>query len=537
MLRSGFSRRSILVAGLGAASLGAAGVPALGATPRLKLDDRQMGQLAFIDAIARQLPGDWSHMGAEEPGQGDFDSYRYQLAMMSYTLSLAHYHYTPAWRDRHHETSRLLIEKMLRFDVWGYWEMTSRGAKLFDPDLQQLGPGWIDPVRSQNIMYSGHLYQMVATHHMLFGAGEFEKPGSILFEYDPVARGMGKQTFSYDIHALTSQLLDLFRLSGWRGIECEPNAIFPECNQHPILALKLYDALYGTNHFRDVGNRFMERFETLGYLGENSSYLSFLLVKQNETVRWDEAWGDGWTGTFLHGWNRGVAARAYAAQKPRFISRVADGLATIRMPERQHGYSHGHGFMATVAAEVGNEEMRDALLSYADAYWNPTWDGEALFYPRNDNYRHVNDADGIWRRVQPLTANGLLGLARMGGRDRLFEMFDRPRTSAQLREPCLERVDYPAVHVRHAKFDRLAETLHVTLRPGRKSSAAFRTSLSISNLDRGRRFKLATSHWGDVRDEALLDGREADVRGRWNENRLDVEMQIEGEVDFTFQYL
>lgn len=110
------------------------------------LDKRQLGQLAFIRRLALQLPGDWSHMGAEEPGQGGFDAYRYQLAMMSYALAIAQHHYTPAWRNGHRETSRRLIDKMLRFDVWSCWELTSRGARVTEPGLVVLRPGSIDAV-------------------------------------------------------------------------------------------------------------------------------------------------------------------------------------------------------------------------------------------------------------------------------------------------------------------------------------------------------------------------------------------------------
>lgn len=527
------------MAGSGALALGLALRPSrlLSATLSPELDEKQLGQLAFIDRLARQLPSDWAFMGSDEPGQGDFDAYRYQLAMMSYTLSLAQYHFTPAWRERHHETSRKLIEKMMQFDVWGYWELTSRGAKITDPDLKELGPGWIDPVRWQNIMYSGHLFQMVTTHHMLFGAGEYEKPKSLTFTYNPVARGMGRQDFPYDVHSLANVLIEQFRINGWRGIECEPNAIFPECNQHPILGLALYDAQYGTDHFPRVSKRFMERFETLGYLGANSSYMAYLMIKQEKVIRWDQAWGDGWTGTFLHGWNKDVAQRAYWGSRPRFIDELPDGSATIKMPKRREGYSHGHGFMATAAAEIGDHETRDALLDYADRYWDPTWEGETLRYPRRDVYSLSSDGPDVWRRVQPLTGNGLIGLARLGGRNRIFDMIGQPFDKAHHGEPSLSAIDYPRIQVLAARYDRAAASLAFTLHPGRSVNQPLRTSYHITSIDRNRPLYLSGGGRPLVRNEAgALRILSDDIEARWSDNSLEISQRLTGRTAMQLVY-
>ncbi len=538
MIDLGLKRRAVL-AGSGALALGLALRPSqlLSATLSPELDEKQLGQLAFIDRLSRQLPSDWAFMGSDEPGQGNFDAYRYQLAMMSYTLSLAQYHFTPAWRERHHETSRKLIEKMMQFDVWGYWELTSRGAKITDPDLKELGPGWIDPVRWQNIMYSGHLFQMVTTHHMLFGAGEYESPKSLTFVYDPVARGMGIQEFPYDVHSLANVLIEQFRINGWRGIECEPNAIFPECNQHPLLGLSLYDACYGTEHFPMVSQRFMERFEALGYLGANASYMSYLMIKQEKVIRWDQAWGDGWTGTFLHAWNKDVAHQAYWGSRSRFIEELPGGSVTIKMPKWKSGYSHGHGFMATAAAEIGDHETRDALLDYADRYWDPTWEGETLRYPRRDVYNLPGDAPNVWRRVQPLTGNGLIGLARLGGRNRLFDMIDQPFDKAHYSEPSLTNIDYPRIQVLAARYDRASSRLAFTLRSGRSVNQPLRLSYCIANLDRNRRFYLAGDGRPLVRNEAgALRTLSDDLEARWSDNGLEISQRLAGRAAMQLVY-
>jgi len=49
-----------------------------------ELDDKQLAHLRFIANMADQKFNDWSKMDSSEPGQTADDSYRYQLAMMSY---------------------------------------------------------------------------------------------------------------------------------------------------------------------------------------------------------------------------------------------------------------------------------------------------------------------------------------------------------------------------------------------------------------------------------------------------------------------
>lgn len=341
-------------------------------------------------------------------------------------------------------------------------------------------------------MYSGHLFQMIATNQMLYGSRDFDTPGSIRFVYDPVARGLGQQTFDYDIHSLARALLGQFKGNQWLGIECEPNAMFPECNQHPLIGLALYDRMYGTGHFAETSTKFLARFMEEGYPGANSSYMSFLMLRQHGFVRLDDAWGDGWTGTFLHAWQPQIAEQAYQGQVKRFTRQLGDGTATIAMPHRRHGYSHGHGSMAAAAAEVGDADTARAMLAYADKHWSPRWDGDCLSYPRCDAYQNAGDGLGVWRRVQPLTANGLIALARLGGRGRLFQLIHSAFGDAHFSAPCLDQIDETAVAVRYAVHDPDCQRLAFDLRPV-SAAGSKPVRFRISNLDRDRDFLLTAN--------------------------------------------
>lgn len=100
------SRRNVLALPAALYLSGSGAAPAPGQSQGYPtLDEKQLGHLRFISNIAQRRHNDWSRMDSDEPGQGNFDAYRYQLAMMAYTVHLANYHYTPAWREMHQSTS------------------------------------------------------------------------------------------------------------------------------------------------------------------------------------------------------------------------------------------------------------------------------------------------------------------------------------------------------------------------------------------------------------------------------------------------
>lgn len=75
---------------------------------------------------------------------------------------------------------------MLRRDVWGYWDLTSQSRSFVDPDITELRKPWPDPVRRENIMYSGHLLLMTSLHTMLFDSDKYGQDGALTFDWNPL---------------------------------------------------------------------------------------------------------------------------------------------------------------------------------------------------------------------------------------------------------------------------------------------------------------------------------------------------------------
>lgn len=480
-----------------------------------ELDDKQLGHLRFIANIAAQKNNDWSGMDSSESGQGGFDAYRYQLAMMSYTINLANYHYTPAWREQSQHTSEQLIGKMMRFDVWSFWEQVSRGAKAFDPDLVALSEGWRDPVIKQNIMYSGHLLQMASTYAMLYNSDKYEKPGALTFVHDPIGRGMGKEEFPYDTLKLAKVLRDQFADGGYAGIECEPNAIFAECNQHPILGFKLVDLRNGTDYYREVSTQYRKTFDEQKFLDRaGGSFMRFKLVRQNKVLAAELPWNDGWAGIFMHGWAKQDVEQIYPLLKKKYIVSQPDGSAVVPFDKPSPFFSWNNGFMAALAAEVGDSQTASAMLAYADANWNPTWVNGGLHYPRNDTFLPAGASTAgapqrfVSPRVNTLTGNALLGLTRVNVKDGLYEMYTRPWTPAQFRQPYLSDVRYPDIYVSRAVYDDHRKALVATLRPT-VEAAAKPVSFSVGNLAPSASYRITING----RDAGRLAGGVATAAG------------------------
>jgi hypothetical protein len=205
-----------------------------------KLSKEQAGHIRHFQNLAFQPDGEWRHMGTQEPMQEFLDAYRYQLAVMTYSAAVTHYHRLPALRSIFKPLIRQLIHKMLRREVWGYWFNTSHGGPLTNPAQKSLRTPWADPIVKENIMYSGHLLMMTSLYAMLFDDDEFEKPGSLVFQWNPLFWGMGPETFTYHNRSLQKAILAEMERNGWVGVCCEPNLVFVVCNQFPVSSIDIY---------------------------------------------------------------------------------------------------------------------------------------------------------------------------------------------------------------------------------------------------------------------------------------------------------
>jgi hypothetical protein len=483
-----------------------------GAPPR-GLSDAELGHLRQFVALAFQDLDDWR--GWEGADQHGMEAYRYQAAFMAYALALQQYHSVPAWRELHQQTIARLIVRMLQKPVWDYWEEVSQGLDWYDPDYAGPLPAVRDPVRDRNIMYSGHLVHMAALHEMLYRDFRWDLPGAFTFRWSE------SEAYVYDLPTLLTRIRDEMA-AGPGGVQCEPNLIFPECNQHPILAFKLFDDLHGTDLFAARAH-FARLFERAPMVDPDThEVVAYYRVKQDEVLgdlnprigmprdlmvwpltrlglmTFDSPSACGWTGVFMHAWDPESVSRHYPHQRAHHVLRREDG--SVR-PSFDITDQLSVGYFASLAVEMDDATTARELLEYADATYRPVWEEGRLVYPVRERppagWLERLSTVLMWDRG-PLTTHltgKLIALARSNRPNGMWELHNRPWTDADFRHPLVSGVDFPRALVRVAWWDADAQALHVSLVPG--SDAAGVTRFRVTGLD-------PEQPWEVLRDGAPL---------------------------------
>ena len=484
-----------------------------------KLDLLQAGHLRHFHNLSMQLDGCWRHMESEDPGQELFDAYRFQIANMVYAASLAHYHRLPALRGVFKPLIRRLIQKMLTRAVWGYWYNTSSGSKFLDPDLTKLRQPWADPVVRENIMYSGHLLLMTSLYTMLFDDDEYEKPGSMVFNWDPRFWGLGSETFSYSMNDLQRIILTEMEQNGWLGVCCEPNVVFVVCNQFPLIAVRYNDVRNGTKLIDDVLVKYMEAWQNKGMVQDDGFLTWMWRKKQDSTMQSPDLSLTAWAATFLHSWNSGLVKSLFEKQSVGYITNMngnvrlrpasvarrirqlvsqepekyqPDSAKTITSAvesakenaapmEKAMDKSPTFGYITQMLSELGHEDLLSGLLKYADQMLRPTWEDGGLFYPRHDE-QGLQD----WTYMDPYTGNTAIAYARLNVPDGQKKMFESPWTRETLAgRPYFGDVDLSlGVDFLRAAWMEDRKALVMTVRSWDRKSHHF--APRVNNLGAGR---------------------------------------------------
>ncbi|KAJ4291739.1 hypothetical protein N0V90_009634 [Kalmusia sp. IMI 367209] len=412
-----------------------------------KLSREQCGHIRHFYNIASSHEGDWPYMGSQEPGQEWDTAYRYQIATMTYAAGAAHYHRLPAMRATFKELLLKQIGKMLRREVWGYWYLTSQSGVRLNPDLKELRKPWADPVRKENIMYSGHLLLMVSLYTMLFADDRFDKEDSIVFDWNPMFWGMGPEKFSYTRRSLQQAIIDEMEREKWIGVCCEPNlyvgsnpVLEDTLTFQKLLAMRYNDAIDGTKVFDEVLPKYEAAWaKKNGFVGDNGLFRM-------------------WAMAFMS-WNHDVVKSLYPATGHGYLQRHGDRLnlnpqtlankirdlvqsegadpdspATLEQakqlvtgkPQVTKPYmSPTFGYIAQWLSEVENGDDLAALLRHADAYLRPTWEKGGLYYERCEQGW---DREGNFTFGDAYTGNAAIGYARLNIKDGQKKMWEAPWT-------------------------------------------------------------------------------------------------------------
>lgn len=429
-----------------------------------RLDKKQVASIRHIGNLSRQLKGDWSNMMAKSDLSDGFGAYRFQLAYAAYALALAHFHRLPAAPGAFKSTLERIIEKMCQTDVWFYWREASRGGGVGNTPRKQ---GETDPIAVDNIMYSAYLQSLTALYNSLFKDDRYTKPASLTLAHNPFFWGDGPFKFEYDSKSINDIVYWQMVENGYIGVACEPGCIFQICNQPPILGFRLNDELYGTKRADEVTAGYVRAWEKYGSRIDEKGAVRFYLVQHNQVVVPSISPGmDAWCCTLMHSWSPEFAESVYEDQKQKWLRHLGSGRISVNVRSLEHRgegvddllLSAEQGWLAALAAEMGDKETLDGLLGFADHFLNPSYQNGGLLYPRSDT---MFDEEGNYVISTPMQSNALFPLARLNvphGFRKLYQRPWGPKNCKHYEEPALTKVDF-SVDVYRAVYVASKRTL------------------------------------------------------------------------------
>lgn len=451
---------------------------------------KEMGQLRWVLELGRSPANDFSAYRSRN--QSDLTAYRYSIAFAAYFLALEQYHKVPAWTEAIQPAFERHIERLLEKPVWDYWARTSRGVRTLEPDLGESYPEARDPVAEKNIMYSGHVGHVINLYEMLYRDFRWDAPGSIVYSWGQA------ESYLYDNHSLEQVMYQQMKSNAYRSVCCEPNAVFPECNQHPVLSFMLYDATHGTN-LSEVNEDFFQFFKSAELIDPVTHETAMLyLVKQGTTLSQTNPWyhnvldlavgpavkaglvtlesstANGWTGLFMHAWKPAYIEAEYPFWVKRHVIDKGNGVAELKWENWEPLVQVG--FFAALAAEMGDTATRDKLLNYADRKYRPEWAGGTFHYPYN-----------LRRGATDLT-DRTLAMARALPKDGMLTLHTKPFAASHFDEPAVRKVDFPKVALTRAVYDASKEALVMTVVAGSQLFGS--TQLEVYRLDPNRRYEV-----------------------------------------------
>jgi len=230
------------------------GIPLEASGPRASrpLSDDERAGLAWLEFVTGPLDPaaekDWWNIGGTQHG---IFAKRYNIAFAGYAAAAIGLRGDAEVRARAGRVVGNCVKRMIRTDVWAYSQSRSYwGRKPWAPD----------PCFRENVMYTGHLLQLLAHYEQLTGDRRYHRAGG---GWDFVWTD-GRRVH-YDVEKLIDVTVEQMRQGPNGGITCEPGLMFFACNNHPHVALKIFREL-GYGDWRDDAERW-EKW-ALGHLLE-----------------------------------------------------------------------------------------------------------------------------------------------------------------------------------------------------------------------------------------------------------------------------
>ena len=375
---------------------------------------------------------------------GEWDSYRYSLAHVGYATALHQQLNTPIYNGVSCQILNNVLQRYRRYEVWEYW---SDSDQHNPPFCQMSSEGNCpDPIKYQNVMYSGHLANLI---------GLYEKTCQ---DYTYSEAGWDFAWNDSSIHYNASQLMGITQRQVLNnptgGVACEPGMVFSICNNYPRAAFILYDQIHGTQYSNS--NPKWQKFLEESAIRNDSDYFFNIVYSQKKKNWIDKTYNttggvsDAWMLSWIKSWYTNVdlleeAIKAvrnnpnwnYRWYKGAWLNetgRPADiGTSLYLMAESQLPVDHPRG-----------SEIKRWMRRFG-TYLDTDQDGYA------DSFFFNSSKSGkVWSTANMLASNSLHATTLQG-------LYHHP-VSPNL----ITGVDYPSLIITRAQYASQSRTFFIT---------------------------------------------------------------------------
>lgn len=403
-----------------------------GLSDRVLALQRWFSQLSYMQGHAAAAWDGWFDDG----NQLDITAFRYQFAFCGYACA-AMAARTPAYRDLAQRQLNDLCERMIDRRAWFYV-----------PHYWDYGDGPPDPCKYENVMYTGHLTQLMSLYELMTGDMRYSDPGwDFLWE--------DGRTVHYTLEEAVQGLHDQSAASPTGGICCEPGLVFADCNSHSSASFVLFDLVHNT-HYSDVNQRWFDWMHVhfRNHVPFTREFL-YVIYDQKRGVFypvgdvgadcWALGWGYPWfpdTQFLQEGWQR-IAKRAkwrkpakdqLYAKNNKVVGCCGGGSLNV-----------ANSFIPLVGVQAEGKDCPQArkVLNWLETQFGNAIDMDGDGYSESYGY--------LVCPKHKISATGVIATALVTNGDSLRNLYRTPRTGI-LAAPTLAHVDYPNVYVRAAEY-------------------------------------------------------------------------------------
>ncbi|HYX31891.1 MAG TPA: hypothetical protein VE954_02165 [Oligoflexus sp.] len=293
-----------------------------------KLQKDEVGQWHYIRHLYTELEATGEQFKGWDESQQDM--WKYAIAFLAYSMpSMAII--KPEDKPLAEYFLSVMIHKMKAKKVWEDWQRYGFGD---------------DPICKDNIMYKGHLNLMYGLYQLMTGSDRYASE------------------FTWLTQKIVEEIEES-KQGKFRGVVCEPDRYFVQCNAIGLLSLEIYDRIYGTPYAKYYGEDVMKFIRERLIDPETGLYHEAYHPSHDITIPYLSGYTNAWTMVMLRPFDKEYQAKIYPKWKDLFV-REYGPFAVVR--ESRYG---GPSRLATLfgmlaAKEFGDRELFGKLRNTID---------------------------------------------------------------------------------------------------------------------------------------------------------------------------